>query len=79
MPHVKSLWQNSISCELKGPVPVNHDVVTPPVSRYKSHNTTFMLQEAKVIKNACMALASIVEARGELVATNCLISFVLFD
>ena len=36
--------------------------------------TAFMLQEAKVIKNACMALASIVEARGVLMTANCLMS-----
>ena len=30
-----------------------------------------LLQEAKVIKNACMALASIVEARGVLMTANC--------
>ena len=38
-----------------------------------------MPQEAKVIKNACMALASIVEARGELMTTNCVMSSYLFD
>ena len=37
-----------------------------------------MLQETKVIKNACMALASIVEARGVLMTANCLISSNLF-
>ena len=37
-----------------------------------------MLQEAKVIKNACMALASIVEARGVLMTANCLMSLNLY-
>lgn len=37
-----------------------------------------MLQETKVIKNACMALASIVEARGVLMTSNCLISSNVF-
>ena len=38
----------------------------------------FMLQEAKVIKNACMALASIVEARGVLMTANCVMSSNLY-
>jgi len=37
-----------------------------------------MLQETKVIKNACMALASIVEARGVLMTSKCLISSNVF-
>ena len=41
--------------------------------------TVLMLQEAKVIKNACMALASIVEARGVLMPTSCLMRSNLYD